>query len=76
MKYPDLYDFRDQFNQASDFIRVVTDEPPEPTFWMHQLPAAAGADGKSLLNPGKFSSDQSFHFIPMNTPQQSCEEFF
>ena len=36
-------------------ITWVTDEPPEPTFWMHQLPAAAGADGKSLLNPGKFS---------------------
>jgi len=33
----------------------VTDKPPEPTFWMHQLPAAAGADGKFLLNPGKFS---------------------
>jgi hypothetical protein len=29
--------------------------PPEPTFWMHQLPAATGADGKLLLNPGRFS---------------------
>ena len=31
-----------------------TDEPPEPAFWTHQLPPAAGADGKRLLNPGKF----------------------
>ncbi len=38
-------------------ITWVSDEPPEPTFWMHQLPAAAGADGKSLLNPGKFSRE-------------------
>ena len=33
------------------------DEPPEPTFWMHQLPAATGADGKRLLNPGRFSHE-------------------
>ncbi len=32
----------------------VKDAPPEPTFWMHQLPTAAGADEKFLLNPGKF----------------------
>ena len=31
-----------------------TDEPPRPTFWMHQLPVEAGADGKFLLNPGRF----------------------
>jgi len=24
MKYLDLHDFRDQFNQAVDFVRVVT----------------------------------------------------
>ena len=27
------------------------DEPPEPTFWMHQLPTVAGADEAGLLNP-------------------------
>ncbi len=33
------------------------DEPPGPTFWMHQLPAKTGADGKFLLNPGRFSHE-------------------
>jgi hypothetical protein len=32
-----------------------TDAPPEPAFWMHQLPPVAGADGKLLLSPGRFS---------------------
>ena len=27
------------------------DGPPEPTFWMHQLPMAAGADKARLLHP-------------------------
>ncbi len=27
------------------------DDPPEPTFWMHQLPMAAGADEARLLHP-------------------------
>lgn len=34
-----------------------TDEAPAPTFWMHQLPPVAGADGKLLLNPGRFSHE-------------------
>lgn len=34
-----------------------TDEPPAPTFWMHQLPPVTGADGKLLLNPGRFSHE-------------------
>jgi hypothetical protein len=34
-----------------------TDQPPEPTFWMHQLPTVTGADGKFLLNPGRFSNE-------------------
>lgn len=34
-----------------------TDQPPEPTFWMHQLPTMTGADGKFLLNPGRFSHE-------------------
>jgi len=27
------------------------DEPPRPTFWMHQLPAGSGADWRLQLNP-------------------------
>lgn len=34
-----------------------TDLPPEPTFWMHQLPVDAGADGKAFLNPARFSQE-------------------
>ncbi len=34
-----------------------TGQPPEPTFWMHQLPTMTGADGKFLLNPGRFSHE-------------------
>ena len=33
------------------------DGPPTPTFWMHQLPAAAGADQSGLLNAGQFSRE-------------------
>ncbi len=36
-------------------IAWEADKPPKPTFWMHQLPPVAGADGKLLLNPGRFS---------------------
>ncbi len=31
------------------------DEPPEPAFWMHQLPAASGADRDLVLYPSRFS---------------------
>ncbi len=31
-------------------VTWIEDEPPEPTFWMHQLPAKTGAKGKFLLN--------------------------
>ncbi len=30
------------------------DEPPQPAFWMHQLPAASGADRDLVLNPTRF----------------------
>jgi copper chaperone CopZ len=30
------------------------DAPPKPTFWMHQLTEAAGADQKMCLNPATF----------------------
>ncbi len=36
---------------------VVTwddDEPPQPAFWMHQLPAASGADRDLVLYPTRF----------------------
>ncbi len=38
-------------------VRWAGDEPPEPTFWMYQLPTDAGVDGKSLFNPGTFSRE-------------------
>lgn len=34
-----------------------SDAPPEPTFWMHQLPTKTGADGKLLLAPGRFAHE-------------------
>ncbi len=30
------------------------DEPPQPAFWMHQLPAASGADRDLVLYPSRF----------------------
>ena len=30
------------------------DEPPAPAFWMHQLPAASGADRDLVLYPTRF----------------------
>jgi hypothetical protein len=30
------------------------DEPPRPAFWMHQLPAASGADRDLVLYPSRF----------------------
>ena len=33
------------------------DEPPEPAFWMHQLPAASGADRDLVLYPSRFSQE-------------------
>lgn len=35
-------------------VTWTDDQPPEPAFWMHQLSAENGADGKLILNPGKF----------------------
>lgn len=32
-------------------------EPPQPTFWMHQLTGGVGADWKILLNPTTFSQE-------------------
>lgn len=34
-----------------------THQPPQPTFWMHQLPSVTGADGKLQLSPGRFSHE-------------------
>jgi hypothetical protein len=33
------------------------DEPPEPAFWMHQLPASSGAPRDLVLYPSKFSQE-------------------
>lgn len=38
-------------------VRWDEHEPPQPTFWMHQLPGDTGADGKILLNPTKLSQE-------------------
>lgn len=38
-------------------VRWDEHEPPQPTFWMHQLPGDTGADWKILLNPTKFSQE-------------------
>jgi hypothetical protein len=32
-------------------------EPPQPTFWMHQLPASSGADRDLVLYPTRFSQE-------------------
>ena len=31
--------------------------PPEPTFWMHQLPTKTGANAKLLLAPGRLAQE-------------------
>ncbi|MFQ5933669.1 MAG: hypothetical protein ACE5KI_03395 [Dehalococcoidia bacterium] len=38
-------------------VKWTGDEPPEPTFWMYQLPTDAGVDGKLLLEPGRFARE-------------------
>jgi copper chaperone len=35
-------------------VRWTGDQPPAPTFWMHQLRAETGADQRVCLNPGVF----------------------
>jgi len=35
-------------------VKWTGDTPPAPTFWMHQLTAAAGADQSLCLNPSTF----------------------
>ena len=35
-------------------VRWTGDNPPAPTFWMHQLRAETGADQRVCLNPGVF----------------------
>ncbi len=34
-----------------------SDVPPEPTFWMHQLPTKTGTDGRLLLAPGRLAHE-------------------
>ena len=38
-------------------VRWEGNEPPQPTFWMHQLPAASGADRTLILNPTRLSQE-------------------
>lgn len=37
-------------------VKWTGDEPPAPTFWMHQLRAEDGADQRTCLNPAVFTS--------------------
>ena len=37
-------------------VKWTGDEPPAPTFWMHQLRAETGADQRACLNPTVFTS--------------------
>lgn len=38
-------------------VRWTGEEPPKPTFWMHQLPTEVGVDDKMLFNPGIFAQE-------------------
>ena len=38
-------------------VRWEGDQPPQPTFWMHQLPAESGADPDLVLYPSRFSQE-------------------
>ncbi len=38
-------------------VRWEGNEPPQPTFWMHQLPSASGADRDLVLYPTKFARE-------------------
>lgn len=38
-------------------VRWEGNEPPQPTFWMHQLPAASGADRTLVLYPPRLSQE-------------------
>ena len=38
-------------------VRWEGNEPPQPTFWMHQLPVESGADRNLVLYPTRFSDE-------------------
>ena len=38
-------------------VRWEGNEPPHPTFWMHQLPAESGADRDLVFYPTRFSQE-------------------
>ncbi len=46
------------------------DDPPEPAFWMHQLPTAAGADETRVLNPEGLYHAVSDALGPHATPRK------
>ncbi len=46
------------------------DDPPEPTFWMHQLPAGAGADESRLLSPESLYDAVADALGPDATPRK------
>ncbi len=46
------------------------DAPPEPTFWMHQLPTGAGADEALLLKPESLYDAVADALGPDATPRK------
>jgi len=48
MKYLDLHDFRDQFNQAVDFVRVVTIFSPPDLYANTDKVLSASCSRKSI----------------------------
>ena len=38
-------------------VKWEGNNPPEPSFWMHQLPAKTGADWKFRLNPTRIAQE-------------------
>ena len=46
------------------------DDPPEPPFWMHQLPTGAGADEARLLSPESLYDAVADALAPDATPRK------
>ena len=55
-------------------VTWVHDEPPEPAFWMHQLPAASGADRDLVLYPSRFLQELFRLFGDEVEPKQTSRD--
>ena len=47
----------DFYSLYASGVRWEGNEPPQPTFWMHQLPTESGADRNLVLYPTTFSRE-------------------